>query len=116
NWRNSGHRVVWHNRIIRLDQFIRLGRNIRGTRLHHGRQVLRWEADRFGYWQDGIGWKELSPFPGFSYRSTVSKRRFVNGWSSWRQRRAGGWNRGGNSCYRGLLYRVKGRIGAASGN
>ncbi|CAI9532551.1 unnamed protein product [Staurois parvus] len=53
-----------------------------GTRLHHGRRVLRWQADRFGYWEDGIGWKEFSPFPGFSYRSTVSKRRFVNGWSS----------------------------------
>ncbi|CAI9597835.1 unnamed protein product [Staurois parvus] len=40
--------------------------------MHHGRRVLRWQADRFGYWQDGIGWKEFSPFPGFSYRSTVN--------------------------------------------
>ncbi|CAI9595199.1 unnamed protein product, partial [Staurois parvus] len=67
-------------------------------------------------WQDGTGWKEFSLFSGFNYWSTASKRRSANEWSSWRQRRAGGWNRGGNSCYRGLLYRVKGRIGAASGN
>ncbi|CAI9540796.1 unnamed protein product, partial [Staurois parvus] len=56
----AGIGVNWHNRIIRLDQFIRLGIRLgggirlncgrRSTRLHHGRQVLRWEADRFGYW------------------------------------------------------------------
>ncbi|CAI9552535.1 unnamed protein product, partial [Staurois parvus] len=28
-WINSGHRVNWPNRIIRLDQFIMLGRGIR---------------------------------------------------------------------------------------
>ncbi|CAI9600266.1 unnamed protein product, partial [Staurois parvus] len=116
-WLDSGHRVNWPNRIIRLDQFIRLGRNIMlGTRLNHGRPVLRRQADRFGYWQDGTGWKEFSLFSGFNYWGTASKRRSANEWSSWRRRRAGGWNRGVNSCYRGLLYRVKGRIGAASGN
>ncbi|CAI9624323.1 unnamed protein product, partial [Staurois parvus] len=78
-WLDSGHRVTWHNRIIRLDQFIRLGTDIRlGTRLNHGRRVLRRQADRFGYWQDGTGWKEFSLFSGFSYWSTVSKRRSVN--------------------------------------
>ncbi|CAI9564668.1 unnamed protein product [Staurois parvus] len=68
--------------------------------MNHGRRVLRWQADRFGYWQDGTGCKEFSPFPGFSYRSTV------NGAAEDREE-LGGWNRGGSSCYRGLLYRVK---------
>ncbi|CAI9578431.1 unnamed protein product, partial [Staurois parvus] len=40
----------------------------RGTRLNHGRQVLRRQAHRFGYWQDGTGWEEFSLFSGFSYR------------------------------------------------
>ncbi|CAI9605618.1 unnamed protein product, partial [Staurois parvus] len=56
--------------------------------------------------------KNFHFFLGFSYWGTASKCRAVNGWSRWRQRRAGGWNRGGNSCYSGLFYRVKGRIGA----
>ncbi|CAI9588196.1 unnamed protein product, partial [Staurois parvus] len=73
---------------IRLGTDIRLGRDIRlncgcrGTRLNHGRRVLRRQADRFGYWQDGTGWKEFSLFSAFSYWSTVSKRRSVNEWSS----------------------------------
>ncbi|CAI9602869.1 unnamed protein product [Staurois parvus] len=100
----------------RLNRGIRLKGGCRGTRLNHGRQVLRRQAHRFGYWQDGIGWKEFSLFSGFNYWSTASKRRSANEWSSWRQRRTGGWNRRGSSCYRGLFYRVKGRIGAASGN
>ncbi|CAI9547681.1 unnamed protein product, partial [Staurois parvus] len=50
-----------------------------GIRLNHGRRVLRRQADRFGYWQDGIGWKEFSLFSGFSYWSAGSKRRFVSG-------------------------------------
>ncbi|CAI9568535.1 unnamed protein product, partial [Staurois parvus] len=55
----GGHRVTRRDRIIRLDQFIRLGTDIR---LNHGRQVLRRQAHRFGYWQDGIGWKEFRFF------------------------------------------------------
>ncbi|CAI9547879.1 unnamed protein product, partial [Staurois parvus] len=116
-WLDSRHWVIRRDRIIRLDQFIRLGTDIRlkcgcrGTRLNHGRQ-----AHRFGYWQDGIGWKEFPLFSGFNYWSTASKCRSANEWSSWRQRRTGGWNRGGSCCYRGLLYRVKERIGAASGS
>ncbi|CAI9597042.1 unnamed protein product, partial [Staurois parvus] len=39
----------------------------RVTRLNHGRQVLRRQAHRFGYWQDGTGWKEFSLFSGFNY-------------------------------------------------
>ncbi|CAI9610795.1 unnamed protein product, partial [Staurois parvus] len=31
-WINSGHRVNWPNRIVRLDQFIMLGRGIRPSR------------------------------------------------------------------------------------
>ncbi|CAI9550887.1 unnamed protein product, partial [Staurois parvus] len=120
-WLASGHRVIWQGSIrlgtgIRLGTDLRLKCGCRGTRLNHGRQVLRRQAHRFGYWQDGIGWKEFSLFSGFNYWSTASKRMSANEWSSWRQRRAGGWNRGGSSWYRGLFYRVKGRIGAASGN
>ncbi|CAI9597087.1 unnamed protein product [Staurois parvus] len=40
--------------------------------MDHGRQVLRRQAHRFGYWQDGTGWEEFSLFSGFSYRSTVN--------------------------------------------
>ncbi|CAI9611558.1 unnamed protein product, partial [Staurois parvus] len=50
-------------------------------RLDNRRRDLRQQADRFGYWQDGTGWKEFSLL-GFSYWSTVSKRRTVNGGSS----------------------------------
>ncbi|CAI9538230.1 unnamed protein product [Staurois parvus] len=38
---------------IRLGRDIRLKCGCRGTRLNHGRQVLRRQAHRFGYWQDG---------------------------------------------------------------
>ncbi|CAI9548633.1 unnamed protein product [Staurois parvus] len=86
---DSGHQIIKLDRVIRLgriikpDRVIRLGRNIRpggvhwvighqgirqncrcrGTRLNHGRWVLRRQADQFGYWQDGTGWKKFSPFP-----------------------------------------------------
>ncbi|CAI9603161.1 unnamed protein product, partial [Staurois parvus] len=84
----AGIGIIRLNQFIRLGTDIRLGRDIRlnygcrGTRLNHGRWVLRRQADRFGYWQDGTGWKEFSLFSGFSYWSTVSKRRSVNEWSS----------------------------------
>ncbi|CAI9608788.1 unnamed protein product, partial [Staurois parvus] len=34
----------------------------RGTRLNHGRQVLRRQAHRFGNWQDGTGGKNFRFF------------------------------------------------------
>ncbi|CAI9610247.1 unnamed protein product, partial [Staurois parvus] len=36
-----------------LGRGIRLKCGCRGTRLNHGKQVLRRQAHRFGYWQDG---------------------------------------------------------------
>ncbi|CAI9621004.1 unnamed protein product, partial [Staurois parvus] len=83
-WIDSGHRVIrrW---IVWLDSGHRVTRYDSGhwvIRLNHGRQDLRRQAHRFGYWQDGTGWKEFSLFSGFNYWSTASKRRSANEWSS----------------------------------
>ncbi|CAI9603492.1 unnamed protein product, partial [Staurois parvus] len=51
----------------------------------------------------GLSGSNFLAFFGFNYWSTASKRRSANEWSSWRQRRAGGWDRGGSSCYRGFF-------------
>ncbi|CAI9540740.1 unnamed protein product, partial [Staurois parvus] len=55
-WIDSGHWVIWH---IRLGRDIRLKCGCRGTRLNHGRQVLRRQAHRFWilagwYWLERI--------------------------------------------------------------
>ncbi|CAI9555961.1 unnamed protein product, partial [Staurois parvus] len=116
-WLDSGHRVTRYDSIgpwvTRASGHLarqRAPRHLarqgfrlsRGFRLNHGRQV-----HRFGYWQDGIGWKEFSLFSGFNYWSTASKRRSANEWSSWRQRRAGGWNRGGAVATEGFFTGLK---------
>ncbi|CAI9538116.1 unnamed protein product, partial [Staurois parvus] len=90
-WLDSGHRVIWHQ-VIWLDSGYRVICIIGPS-----------------------GWVDTSSWVGYTGSSGMV---LVTGAqeSSCRQRRADGWNKGGSSCYRGLLYRVKDRISAASGS
>ncbi|CAI9602508.1 unnamed protein product, partial [Staurois parvus] len=92
---SPGIRIIRLHQFIRPDQFIRLGTDLRlgtdirlkcgrrGTRLNHGRQVLRRQAlTGLDTGRMVLVGKNFRFFSGFNYWSTASKRRSANEWSS----------------------------------
>ncbi|CAI9540147.1 unnamed protein product, partial [Staurois parvus] len=117
-WLDSGHWVIRRDRIIRLDQFIRLGTSIRLGHQAEPRKAGSQTAGSPVWILAGWYWLERI-FRFFLVLTTgalqVNAGLQMNGAAEDREELED-WNRGGSSCYRGLLYRVKERIGAASGS